>query len=194
MSAVEILVVLGIVALIAVPLSTFQKDVFSQNSMIQSGALAEEGTRRILKGIITELRTASPANTGAYLLAEAATSSITFYSDMNNDGVRDRIRYFLSGTSLKKGVIVPTGSPLVYVVANEKLQTMADNIINGTTTIFSYYDSNYTGTSSPLSTPVDISRVRLVGINIGIDPNPNRPLAPIWLTSSVMIRNLKDNL
>ncbi len=191
----EILIVAGIIVIISVPLSMFQRDVLVQNEMVQSGALAEEGVRTVLRKFGTELRTAAPANTGSYLLESLGTSTITFYSDPNGDGLRDRIRYFLSGTSLKRGVVTPTGSPVVYVLANEKISTLTDNVINSTSTpIFSYYDASYNGSSTPLTYPLSISNVRLVQISLGIDPNPNRPLAPIWLTSSVMIRNLKDNL
>ncbi|OJI08526.1 hypothetical protein BK005_00675 [bacterium CG10_37_50] len=191
----EILVVVGIVVIISVPLSQFQKDVFVQNNLVQSGVLAEEGARSVLRQFTSELRSAAPANTGAYLLASAGTSTLTFYSDTNGDGLRERIRYFLAGTSLKKGVIIPTGSPATYVSNNEKISTLTDNVINSTSTdVFSYYNENFNGTGTPLAQPVDISLIRLVKINLGIDPNPNRPLAPIWLTSLVMIRNLKGNL
>lgn len=185
----------GIIVILIVPLSMFQRDVLTQNNMVQSGALAEDGARAVLRKFGAELRTAAPANTGSYLLESLGTSTITFYSDPNGDGLRDRIRYFLSGNSLKRGVVTPTGSPAAYVLTNEKISTLTDNVINGTTTpIFSYYDENYNGSGTPLTYPLSISTVRLVQINLGIDPNPNRPLTPIWLTSSVMIRNLKDNL
>lgn len=194
-SLIEILIVVGVVVVLSVPLSMFQRDVFTQNNMVQSGALATEGARTVLRKFGAELRTAAPANTGSYLLESLGTSTITFYSDPNGDGLRDRIRYFLSDNSLKRGVVTPTGSPATYVLANEKISTLADNVINGTTApIFSYYDQNYNGSGTPLTFPLSISTVRLIQINLGIDPNPNRPLVPIWLTSAVMIRNLKDNL
>lgn len=191
---VEILVVAGIVALIGGSVATFQRDVITHNSMIQSGAIAEDGLRSILRQIIGELRSAAPAQTGAYLLGAAATNTITFYSDIDSDGLRERTRYFLSGTDFKKGVIKPTGQPYTYDVSNEQIKTVATNVINATTSIFSFYDSNYSGSGLPLTVPIDISKIRLVKIDVGIDPNPGRPLQAMWISSQVMIRNLKDNL
>ncbi|MEK7091978.1 MAG: prepilin-type N-terminal cleavage/methylation domain-containing protein, partial [Patescibacteria group bacterium] len=57
----EILIVAGIIVIISVPLSMFQRDVLVQNEMVQSGALAEEGVRTVLRKFGTELRTAAPA-------------------------------------------------------------------------------------------------------------------------------------
>ena len=38
---------------------------------------------------------------------------------LDDDGLKEKIRYYLTGTTLKKGVIKPTGSPPVYLSANE---------------------------------------------------------------------------
>ena len=190
---IEILVVMGIVVLIGGAISTFQRDVIVHNSMIQSGAIAEDSLRSVLRQIIGELRSAAPAQTGSYLLGAVATNTITFYSDIDSDGLRERVRYFLSDTDFKKGVIKPTGQPYAYNVANEQIKTVATSVINGTTSIFSFYDSNYSGSGLPLSAPIDISKIRLVKIDIGVDPNPGRPLQAMWISSQAMIRNLKDN-
>ncbi|MFA6415896.1 MAG: type II secretion system protein [Candidatus Paceibacterota bacterium] len=192
-SLIEILVVMGIVVLIGGSVATFQRDVIVHNSMIQSGAIAEDGVRNTLRQVIGELRSASPAQTGAYLLSAVATNTITFYSDIDSDGLRERVRYFLSGTDFKKGIVKPTGQPYIYNIANEQIRTVSPNVINATTSIFSYYDTNYNGSSSALSLPIDIAKVRLIKINVGIDPNPGRPLQAMWVSSQVMIRNLKDN-
>jgi len=45
-----------------------------------------------------------------------------------------------------------------------------------------------------LGSPVDVSSVRLVKMNITIDRDPNRSPTPINVTTQVVIRNLKDNL
>lgn len=193
-SLIEILVVIGIVILVGGAIATFQRDVIVHNSMIQSGAVAEDSMRSILRQMIGELRSASPAQTGAYLISSVATNTIIFFSDIDNDGLRERVRYFLSGGDLEKGVVEPTGQPYTYNLNNEQIRTIATDIINGTTSIFSFFNSDYTGSSSPLTDPIDISEIRLVKINFGIDPNPNRPLQAMWITSQVMIRNLKDNL
>jgi hypothetical protein len=109
--------------------------------------------------------------------------------------LKEQVRYFLQGRDFKKGVIKPTGSPLVYNQGVEQITTLVKDVSNATSTpIFEYFDSSYTGTSSPLATPVQVTKVRLVRINIKIEKDPNRAPAPITVTSQVFLRNLKDNL
>jgi hypothetical protein len=148
----------------------------------------------ILRNIVQELRSSKTGSNGSYPIAQAATSTIVFYSDIDVDGLQDQVRYYISGSDLKKGVIKPTGSPLGYDGA-ETITTLAYNIKNGTSTaLFEYFDSNYNGTSSPLSQPVVINAVRLVRVNLLIDADPRRSPIPRLYTSDATLRNLKDNL
>jgi len=193
-TAMEIIIVIAISTIIMLAVSTFQRDVIVHNSMIQSGAIAEEGMRNTLKQILSELRGVSSSQTGAYGLESVATNTIIFYSDIDSDDVRERVRYFLDNQTFKKGVVEPTGQPYTYNLSAEQLRIVADNVINGTSSVFSFYDNSYTGTSSALSLPTDISKIKLIKINLGLDPNPNRPLEAMWITSQVMLRNFKGSL
>ncbi len=72
---------------------------------------------------------------------------------------------------------------------------MINNVVaSSTLPIFQYYPATYDGTGSALSIPVTISSVRLVKITVIIDNDPNRSPVPMIVTSSVTLRNLKDNL
>ncbi len=93
-----------------------------------------------------------------------------------------------------KGVITPAGNPLVYSPASEKLFTVMSDVKNGSTSIFSYYDNSYAGTSSPLTYPIQIQSVRLVRIDLTLDANQNRAPVTRTFTTQVSVRNLKDNL
>ena len=106
--------------------------------------------------------------------------------------MKEKVRYFLAGTTLQKGVIKPTGSPLIYNSINEKISTFVNNVIS--TSIFDYYDENYDGTTAPLSFPVNVSDIRLVKITVMVEQDPNRSPTPMVFSTQVSIRNLKDNL
>jgi prepilin-type N-terminal cleavage/methylation domain-containing protein len=190
---IEVVIVLSIIAIVGEIFFTFQRDVISHNSMIQSGAVAEDSMRAVLRQFVGEIRSAGQAVNGAYLLDSVATSTIIFYSDIDSDGQTEKVRYFLEGTDFKKGVTEPTGSPLVYLSSEEKIRTVAKSVINGSADVFSYFDENYPVNTDPLDQPVDVAKVRLVKINLGFDPNPSRPLQPMWISSMIMIRNLKNS-
>lgn len=192
---IEILVAVAIFVLIILVVANFQVNISKYNKSSSESLQSAQDARAILRTMVAEMRSMQPASTGAYPLAAAATSSITFFTDINDDGLREQVRYYLTGTTLKKGIIVPSGSPLTYSSASETFAFLAYNIKNGTSTaLFDYFDNTYSGTSSPLTQPVSVSTVRLVKINLTIDADPNRSPLPRTYTSQAMLRNLKDNL
>lgn len=192
---VETLIVMGIVSVMAITITRFQLNILNYNKSGHDSLQSAQDARSILRVMVAELRSTQPGSNGSYPLTQAATSSITFFSDTDDDGLKEQIRYFLATTTLKRGVIVPTGLPPVYNPAQEKISYLAYNIKNGTSTaLFQYFDNTYTGTTSPLAQPVNVSSVRLVKITLLIDADPNKSPLPRSYTSQVMLRNLKDNL
>lgn len=193
-TVVEALMTIFILGLVGLAIWTFQKDLFSLNRILQSDLAAQKEARQAFKGMTAEIRSASPSSLGSYPLLEVDASSFIFYSEIDDDGLKERIRYFLDGTVLKKGVLKPSGNPLTYNPTNEIISEVVHDIANDATPIFDYYDTNYDGTTASLAAPVNVLAVRLVKINIIIDHDPLRSPGPITLTTQVSIRNLKDNL
>lgn len=192
---VETIIGVSIFLIVSFLVSTFARDIFSLNYVLQGNLNAEIDSRHVVKIIVTELREAGPSALGAYAIASATPSNLIFYSDVDNDGIREKVRYFISGSSLKRGVVAPTGSPLVYDDTTEKLSTIISGFVSSSTLpLFQYHSSSYAGTSSPLTIPVDISSIRLVKVTVIIDKDPNRSPISIITTSQVSVRNLKDNL
>lgn len=191
---IETAVVITMLTVVLVVLGTFQRDVFSLDLVLRSALVSQQEARQALKTMSAELRSASSSSTGAYPLAEAQPTSLTFYSDADDDGLKERIRYFLDGTRFRKGTLKPTGNPLAYDPAQETVVTLVNDLRAGQATIFEYYDSAYDGAAAPLPPPVVTADVRLVKVTVVIDRDPNRSPGPITLTTQVSIRNLKDNL
>jgi len=189
----ELLVSIGIMLLILSAVSLFQKDVFSLAQNFQGNLNFQLGARAILKSFSAEVREASPSSLGAFPIEEASSTEIIFYSDADNDGLKERIRYFLSGSTIKKGVVKPTGTPLVYSTSTESIKTVLTSVVS-TSSVFQYFDTTYTGTSSPLAQPVTLSSIRLIKAIVLVNPDPNRISIPYEITTEASIRNLKDNL
>jgi len=191
---VEILVSVSIFAAVIVFIGGFQADVFSLNRIIQSGLKNQSEAKKIIRPFANEVRSAATSNLGAYAIAETNETSFIFYTDIDNDGLREKVRYFLDNGEFKKSIISPTGQPLVYDQENEKIIKVVQDVVNYD--IFEYYDSLYDGTlsSTALSQPVTTSDVRLIKVTLVIDTDPNKTPAAIEITTQVSIRNLKDNL
>lgn len=193
-SVVEIIIAIFIFSLIGLAAVSFQLDVFSLNRISGDNIVAQEDARRVLKILSKEIRSMSPSSLGAYPILQAGTSSLIFYTNIDNDSLQERVRYFLTDNTLKKGTIKPVGNPLVYDEDNEKITEIVHNVISTTTPIFSYYDTNYDGLSPALIQPVDSLLVRLIKIDLIIDDDPSKLPATLYMTTQVSIRNLKDNL
>lgn len=194
LSVVEVLVSVFILTLIGLAVYSFQKDVFSLNRIISGSLTAQGEARRTLKLMSAEIRTASPSSLGAYAITEATVSSFIFYSNIDSDPFKERVRYFIDGTTLKKGVIKPSGSPLVYNPVSETISELIHDVADSAVPIFSYYGADYDGLIPSLAVPIDISMVRLVKITVMIDQDLQAPPGPITLTTQISMRNLKDNL
>jgi len=189
---IEILFGISIFLLIFIALTFLARNTWVYTSFISAGLTNIDTGRQVTKMMTAEIREASSANTGAYVISLATSSAFTFYSDIDNDNLKEKIRYFFSNNSLKKGITEPTGSPLIYNPLNEKITTPISNVTSSS--IFNYYDTNYDGTTAPLPFPVVIPSIRLVKITITVDKNQNRPPASVTFSTQVSIRNLKDNL
>jgi prepilin-type N-terminal cleavage/methylation domain-containing protein len=190
----EILVTIAIFSLIMIAIGTFARNTFYYNNIFSNGLTSYDEANKLLQPIASEIRSASPSSLGAYNIESATDTSFVFFTDTNNDGLKERVRYFLSGTALRRGVIAPTGSPLKYLTANEVIKDIVPNLKNGTTAIFTYYDTNYNGSTAPMTQPVSITTIRLVKITLIIDIDPNRSPIPVTISTQVSLRNLKDNL
>ncbi len=164
------------------------KDViFEQLSKQNDGRVASQN-------FLNDLRRASYSSIGAYPIELANANQIIFYSNIDTDSWKERVRYFVSGATLKRGVTKPSGNPLSYNSANEVSADVAHDL-NNTTTIFYYYNQNYDGvnSTSSMSFPVSISSIRMVGIKLWLDLRPNVSPAPLYIEGKTEIRNLKTN-
>jgi prepilin-type N-terminal cleavage/methylation domain-containing protein len=182
---IEIIVVIGIMGILTTIIYQFVlqgNDLFNQS---RDQALAQDTLRKVMTSIAKELRAAQNADTGAYLLASAEEQSIIFYSDIDGDDSRERLRYFLSGTNFQKGIVDPPS-------ADETIETIVEDIRN-TGPIFTYFDENYTGTEDSLVHPINLAEVRLVHMKFDVDIDPNLPPEQMSIETSIMIRNLKTN-
>jgi len=192
-SLIEVLIAISIFGLLIVSIMAIYLTSWRYNSIVWEQLSTQNEGRKVTQDFVNEVRTASASSIGAYPIQSVSTSSIIFYTNLDADTLRERVRYFLSGTTFKKGVIKPTGNPLTYNTANEVITDIAHDIANGTTSIFYYYDGSYSGSQSPLASPVDVTKIRVIRIVLKLDENPRLTPAPFYVESKGMLRNLKDN-
>jgi len=146
--------------------------------------------------MIREIREARSGDDGAYALTQVDDNTLIFYSDVTNDGRSDRVRYFLNGTDLKKGVIEPTQVPVTYPTDQEKVSTIASYVDNAGQPLFIYYNGDYpTDTvNNPLPQVSRLLNTRFISVYLRINIAVDYSAQPFEIASGVQIRSLKDNL
>jgi hypothetical protein len=188
---IEIVVFMGLATGIILVMGGFVQNIASTPDFIGEALEVEEKVSQALSGLIIEVRSMGQSNIGNYPIESASQSSLIFYSDTNKDAIFERVRYFVNGTNLEKGEIIPTGNPLQYLPGNEVVRVIAENL--ATTSIFSYFDSTYTGIGTSMTFPINIPDVRMVKATLSIDDDPLVPPGPFTLSRQATIRNLRSN-
>ena len=195
MTLVEVIVTLGIFMTVMFAVSTFEYNVIVYPKNISGSFTIAQDAQVLLTTMLKQLRTAQPGANGQYALVTTGTSTLSFFADVDNNGVIEEITYFMASSSLYRGVIQPSGNPVTYNPTNQVNRMFVMNVRNSSSTpLFQYFDTNYNGTSTPLAQPVMTTAVRLIKINLTLDVDPMRSPLPLTYTVQASLRNLKSNL
>jgi prepilin-type N-terminal cleavage/methylation domain-containing protein len=192
---IEVITTIAIFIVIMIAVSTFQYNVLSYNRIGTVALTNAQEVESLLKIMAKEIRSMESGSDGSYAISAAATTSLTFFADVDSDGNKEKVRYYIATTTIYRGSIKPTGSPATYIQSNETTKILVTGIRNSPSTpIFDYFDSMYAGTSTPMTYPLNLTSIRLVKVTLTIDTDPNK--APILraYTTQIGLRNLKDNL
>lgn len=186
---VETLVVVGLLAAIGSALSGMIVYFYRSNAYVLEQSSALDSAKRGLEISFENIREASYGEDGAYPLASVATSSVTFFSEVDADGSIEKVRVYLSGTGLYRGVTNPAGNPPTYTGQSETTYTIATSVRNATSTpIFRYYDAD----GVELTGTIDVAAVASVQTRLDIDLNPLRAPNIMTLQRTATLRNLRD--
>ncbi len=187
---VETVVTVALTAIVGIALLSMISYFYRSNAHLLEATSAVESGNRGLRETLNALREASYAEDGAYPVLSAATSSITFYGSLDEDVAAERIRLYLSDSTLYRGVTNPSGSPLSYEGQPEAIDIIATHIRNDVSVpLFRYYDE----TGIELLDTIDIARIRSVQVRLEVDINPNRAPNIFILEGSATLRNLRTN-
>lgn len=189
----EIIIASGIVMLAIGVITSLALDVTGFGTSLGGRLEQETELGPALRLIVTELRSMQPAENGAYPIAQAEAQTLTFYTDVDNDGTIERVRYYLDGTTLKKGIIEPTATvPVTYPPADEAVADVIRYLIPGT--IFTYFPEGYPPALTAMASPVNIADIRLITVTGTVDRDTAVEPGPTTLTISATIRNLRGDI
>lgn len=185
----ETLVVIAILGTVGVTLSNMIAYFYRSNTYLLEQTSAVDSANRGLDSAYTSIREASYGEDGSYPVASAATSTVTFFSDVDKDGPVEKVRLYLAGDTLYRGVTNASGNPPSYVGQTETITTISTSVKNAPSTpLFRYYNTS----GVELTGTIDIAEVRSVRTRIDVDLNPSRAPNIITLERTATLRNLRD--
>lgn len=190
-STFEIIIAIGLSAIIVLAVGKFSDAITSMGVLINNELRADQDLELSFRVIRTELRSMGPSEAGAYPLEVVSTSTIIFYSDIDSDGLTEKVKYKFGTSTFEKGVIEPTINPVTYPTSTENIILVAPSIISASSS-FLYYGEGYTGSEAPLSSPIQISSVRIIGVRLVAEVSTSTAPRPIGLEDIITIRNLRN--
>lgn len=194
---IEGILVIVILAILGLGVLGLQYILSQNQAMVFKSYLSIEEANSSVNEFTRQLRTAQSGENGAYAIESAGQNEIVFYTDIDFDGVTERVRYYLNDMILYRGVTKPTTEPPIsYPQENEKVKELTNIVRNLSAPVFTYYNGDWPNdtVNNPLTLPTEISNIKTVGIYLRTNPVANQPEKDYILESYVNIRMLKENL
>ncbi len=187
-SLAETLVVMAILSVVGLTLSSMIIYFYRSNAFLLEQTSAIDSAQRGLSHAFESMREASYGEDGSYPLIAAATSTVTFYSDIDVDATVERVRLYVQNGSLYQGITNSAGNPPTYAGQTEAVSTIATYVKNATSTpVFRYFDTDGT----ELTGTISVGRISSVRIRLDVDLNPQRAPNILTLEESATLRNLR---
>lgn len=176
MTFVELTVWLGLLGIISVTIFSMVIFFYKRDDDLTAATSGSSTLRKTVDKLARDIREATFAHNGSFVIASMTPYELTLYTDTDYDDATERVRYYVSGTTMFRGVVEPSGNPPVYTGA-EVITMISTSVMNSTNSIpmFRYY--NDTGTE--ITDMTDIGDVAFFDVRVLV----NR--APAWLAPRI---------
>jgi len=199
MTLIELLIAIGVVLITMEGFTYLFLKTWDTNKFILEEGMASAAASRATNQIVIQLRGVQQGQNGSYPIVTAGDFDLTLYADIDDDGVIERVHYFLDqpNDQLKVGVTDPNTSvqPATYPVGDATVTVMTSYVVNESDNpAFAYYNDNYPGdtTNNPLATPANVANIQLIKVHLLVNINPVHAPDNINIESFVDLRNLHN--
>ena len=187
MSLSELVIAIGIFSLMLVGINELFVKSWQNYKLVVNTNEASVIANRGASEIVNVLRRMSDGDDGSYPILSANSFDLKFFSDIDKDGVVEKVHYYLSGADLMVGVSNPSGFPLSYPSGDSSSSVLVHNIVNGgTQPIFYYFNGQNNSVSAPVGNLID---VKMIKVSLFVD----RREGDLNIESYASLRNLSDN-
>ncbi|TXI34928.1 MAG: prepilin-type N-terminal cleavage/methylation domain-containing protein [Candidatus Moraniibacteriota bacterium] len=198
MTLLEVVVAIAIAFIAMEGFTLLFLKTWDTNKFIIEEGLASAAASRATNKIVIQLRGVQQADNGDYPLESADDFDLEFYADVDDDGVVEKVHYYLDQVNdqLKFGVSNPLATnPVTYPSGDSEVTTVTSFVVNESDNpIFYYYNDDYPGdtTNNPLNTPASVGNIQMVRVKLLINIDPVHAPNNVNIESFVDLRNLHD--
>jgi Tfp pilus assembly protein PilV len=211
MTLTEVLVSVTLLVVVVVPILNFLSSTQRSEGVVSDSTRQQADARIAIESFSRSLREATYPQGATYvdssIFDSAGDNSVTFYTDLDSDGVAEQVTYTLdvAASKVTRTVVVPDcSSTCSYVNGATTSSTMVDNVRNadlsacgqgqtGTTPLFTFYQVDRgTGTLTAIPSTQNVNNlvdISYVIMKVVLDITPNRAPTCQTLTTSVSLRN-----
>lgn len=198
MTLVEMLIAIAVTLIIMEGFTLFFVKTWDMNKFILEEGMASASASHATGKVVAQLRSIRQADNGDFPVESGTSFDLKVYTDIDNDGVTERVHYFLdqANDQFKIGITNPAGStPVTYPANDDSVTVMTSYVVNeATDPVFYYYNQNYPGdtVNNPLATPVAVGSVRLIRVHFLINIDPVHAPNNVNIESFADLRNLEN--
>ena len=196
LTLIEMVIAIAVALIVMEGFTYMLLKTWDTNKFILEEGLASAAASRATNRIVIQLRGVQQSDNGSYPVVSADDFDFTLYTDIDDDGVVERVHYFLDQVNdqLKVGVTDPnTAVPVAYPAGDTTVTVMTNYVVNeATDPVFFYYNGDYPSDTinNPLTTPASVGNIQLIKIHLFVNINPVHAPDNINIESFVDLRNL----
>jgi prepilin-type N-terminal cleavage/methylation domain-containing protein len=180
----------GILGVFVTTLRTFSTGQVRMQNQDEARLAMNQMTRYLRMASASE----SITTTRSDAIAVAGAQDVVFYADIDGDGVVEKGRYYLSGTTLRMQTAEPNmgDSPPTYPAFNTSGEVVREAVRNGGTAIFRYYREGESVPMTSTSTFDLREEIALIEVTLYVNEVPELSRSNVRLVSRVLIRQRYD--
>jgi len=187
MSLSELIIAIGIFSIILVGVNELFIRTYKNYNLTMNTHTASVKANRGASETVNVLRRLKSGDDGSYPILNANSFDLKIFSDIDKDGVTEKVHYYLSGTNFMIGTSNPSGFPPTYPTIDSATQILIPDVVNnGSQPLFYYYD----GENNIISAPVtNLINLKMIEVNLFVD----RKEGDLNIESYASLRNLSEN-
>jgi len=171
----------GILSVFVTTLRTFSTGQVRMQNQDEARLAMNQMTRYLRMASASE----SITTTRSDAIETAAPQEVVFYADIDGDGIAEKVRYYLSGTTLRMQTAEPNMAavPPTYPEYSTTGEVIREGVRNGSTALFNYYAAGGTSPMSVTNTFDLRETISLVDITLYVNEVPELSRSNVRLVS-----------